>query len=706
MKNRWKIGVLGLLICLLLPVSAMAAWKTTASGKMYTTSQQPGYYTGWHTIEKSRYYFTSSGIMVTGWKKIDGKYYYFGDDGKMRTGFQVINEKTYYLGKDGARVAGWLKLKSGNVTKTYYFGPKGVMKTGVRTINKKKYLVSDSGVLQYGFAKKDGKTYYADKSTGELAIEKWVGDYYFQADGTMAVSQWINGKWVGSDGRFTGTTKKIYWITENGITRYYNANSVMQKGFINVSGKKYYLDAVSGALKYGWFKVGNYTYYSNNKGVVQTKKWMGKKYLKSSGAMAKGWLTVNGVRYYFSPNNGEYLTGWQLIGKKYYYFTDKGAKQVSKWIGKYYVNAKGARVVGVQKIGSRYYYFARSKNGQLVYKWIKYNGDIYYAHKTKGYLFRNKFFKKGKYTYYAGSDCKIYRGLKTISGKLYYFNKNNGRMFKNKKKTVSGATYYFGSDGVAVKSKWVKIGDYYYYFQANGKMAVNKKIGNYYVNAQGRREALKTGLHKEGSKYYYYDSNGKKVKGWKTISGNTYYFGSDYAAVTGLQVINSKKYYFQSTGVLAKGQVLTVGSKMYTINSEGVVTKEETYAISGNTTGSKIAQFAIKYVGNPYVWGGTSLTNGADCSGFVYTVFANFGISLNRVADDQMKGGGLTVSTSAMLPGDLVFYGSNNYASHVALYIGNGQIVHASNSQPYPAGGIKISNYDYQTPIRIVRYWS
>ena len=59
-----------------------------------------------------------------------------------------------------------------------------------------------------------------------------------------------------------------------------------------------------------------------------------------------------------------------------------------------------------------------------------------------------------------------------------------------------------------------------------------------------------------------------------------------------------------------------------------------------------------------------------------------------------------------MKPGDLVFYGSGNYASHVAIYIGNGQIVHASNSQPYRRGGIKVATYNYQTPIRIVRYWN
>ena len=64
------------------------------------------------------------------------------------------------------------------------------------------------------------------------------------------------------------------------------------------------------------------------------------------------------------------------------------------------------------------------------------------------------------------------------------------------------------------------------------------------------------------------------------------------------------------------------------------------------------------------------------------------------------------MSTSDMLPGDLIFYGSGGYASHVAIYIGDGKVVHASNSQPYPAGGIKISDYNYSTPIKVMRYWS
>ena len=196
------------------------------------------------------------------------------------------------------------------------------------------------------------------------------------------------------------------------------------------------------------------------------------------------------------------------------------------------------------------------------------------------------------------------------------------------------------------------------------------------------------------------------------MGGTKYYFDEkDSAALIGLQTIDGKQYYFQSTGALLVGKTMGFGNKEYTADANGVITNIKTIDVSGSSKGSQIAQFAVNYVGNPYVWGGTSLTKGADCSGFVLSVLSNFGIKVPRVADDQMKGAqagykAVEVSVSDMLPGDLVFYGSANYASHVAIYIGNGNIVHASNSQPYPQGGIKISPYNYNTPIRIVRYWS
>ncbi len=121
----------------------------------------------------------------------------------------------------------------------------------------------------------------------------------------------------------------------------------------------------------------------------------------------------------------------------------------------------------------------------------------------------------------------------------------------------------------------------------------------------------------------------------------------------------------------------------------------------GNASlGQQIASRACQYVGNPYKYGGTSLTNGADCSGFVMSVHALFGISTPRDSWGQLAGG-KAVSYSDMLPGDVIVY-----SNHVAIYIGGNQIVHASNSAPYPAGGIKISSPpNYRTVLGVRRYW-
>lgn len=110
-----------------------------------------------------------------------------------------------------------------------------------------------------------------------------------------------------------------------------------------------------------------------------------------------------------------------------------------------------------------------------------------------------------------------------------------------------------------------------------------------------------------------------------------------------------------------------------------------------------LVSYACQFVGNPYVWGGTSLTHGADCSGFVLSIYAKYGIYLPHSSAAQANYG-RRVSPSEAQPGDLFFYGGGRI-SHVAIYIGNGQIVHASTART----GIKISNAFYRSPICVVR---
>jgi cell wall-associated NlpC family hydrolase len=112
---------------------------------------------------------------------------------------------------------------------------------------------------------------------------------------------------------------------------------------------------------------------------------------------------------------------------------------------------------------------------------------------------------------------------------------------------------------------------------------------------------------------------------------------------------------------------------------------------------SKIVNYALQFVGNRYVWGGTSLTNGADCSGFTQSVLKHFGIGIPRVSRDQANAG-RAVKSSEMRPGDLIFYtNSRGTVNHVAMYIGNGQVVHAASKK----SGIKISSWNYRSPAKI-----
>lgn len=123
---------------------------------------------------------------------------------------------------------------------------------------------------------------------------------------------------------------------------------------------------------------------------------------------------------------------------------------------------------------------------------------------------------------------------------------------------------------------------------------------------------------------------------------------------------------------------------------------------SASAMRNAVVAYALQFVGNPYVYGGTSLTNGTDCSGFTMSVYSNFGYGLNRTSTDQSYNGA-AVSMDNLQPGDLLFYSNGGSGiGHVALYIGGGQVVHAST----PATGIKISDVNYRTPItarRIIR---
>ncbi len=142
-------------------------------------------------------------------------------------------------------------------------------------------------------------------------------------------------------------------------------------------------------------------------------------------------------------------------------------------------------------------------------------------------------------------------------------------------------------------------------------------------------------------------------------------------------------------------EYVTVESKLAT----AITMTELLYGAGVSDVRVELVEYAKQFLGNPYVWGGTSLTKGADCSGFVLSVFKKFGVKLPHYSGSQAQCG-TKISASELQPGDLIFYSrGKEKIGHVAIYIGNGQIIHASNKK----SGIKISKYNYRTPVKYVR---
>lgn len=154
------------------------------------------------------------------------------------------------------------------------------------------------------------------------------------------------------------------------------------------------------------------------------------------------------------------------------------------------------------------------------------------------------------------------------------------------------------------------------------------------------------------------------------------------------------KVYLDSEEVYVSADYVEVKSDLNT----AITMTEVLYGEGVSDVRVELCEYAKQFIGNPYVWGGTSLTKGADCSGFVQSVFKKYGVSLPRTSRTQ-AGVGTQISAGDLKAGDLIFYAKGGTINHVAIYIGGGQVVHASS----PKSGIKISKYNYRTPHKMMR---
>ena len=404
-----------------------------------------------------------------------------------------ITEKgiTLYRGKvdDKHILSGWVKLCGGNGTTDpydYYYISNGKILTGIQTIDSKVYLLSSGGKRETGkytdgvynpIRKFDsGKRAFASNSSGGYMYTGFHTingyKYYFsKSDGYMAVgdNSWklvtIDNKnyAINNNGVIYSKTKNCCytgWLKYGAEYRYFDADGVMKTGFIEVNGKKYYLDKMMGFRKVGFQKIGKKYYYfeeTNKAGYMVKSKFKkfpyGTRYFDSDGYMKTGFATINGYKYYFDLKTGYRMTGDVKIGKKRYFFSSSGKMYKDGWKKyginyRYYDKKTGVMFSGWKTIKGKKYYFNKV-NGLREVGLETISGETYYfTEKNRaGYLYKKGWKKFGKkYRYFSKKNGKMYTGWKTIKGKKYYFDRRGFRTTGKLK--IKGKVYKFSSSGI------------------------------------------------------------------------------------------------------------------------------------------------------------------------------------------------------------------------------------------------------------------
>lgn len=287
-----------------------------------------------------------------------------------------------------------------------------------------------------------------------------------------------------------------------------------------------------------------------------------------------------------------------------------------------------------------------------------------------------------KYQHTAISIAKDYVNIRKapnthsdIKGKLYRGSaakilKTKGDWVKISSGSVTG---YIRKDFLAIGSKAEKLADKF------GKTYATVKKGTDTLNVREKKSTdagIVTQIN-DGESYVVKSESSEWVK-IKLTGSETGYVSKDYVSTKirfNKAVSIKEEQAAERTSDSSSSSTATAGSS------------------SSSSQGSSIARYALQFVGNPYVWGGTSLTSGADCSGFTMSVYAHFGYGLPHSSASQ-SGCGRAVSLSELQPGDLVFYKHGGSIGHVAMYIGGGRVVHAQCKRT----GITTSSVNYNTP--------
>lgn len=462
--------------------------------------------------------------------------------------------------------------------------------------------------------------------------------------------------------------------TVDGKKYYVNVNGTLVGGWITLSGMKMYFDPTTYAAKVGISDVEGKKYYFDSNAVCYTEPGMltlnGKKYwIGEGGVLKSGWLEFNNWTLYFKEDTYEAATEYTKIGNKYYLFDSNGVQfkniGISTYNGrKYWINNDYSLSIGWQQLGDWTLYFFPD-SGYAATDLTKIE-DKNYLFDANGVLFKNV-------------------GTSTYNGRKYWV--NNDYSLSTGWQQLGGWTFYFLPDTGYAATDFTKVGDKFYLFDSNGVLF--KNVGTSIYNGRkywiNNDYSLCTGWQQLGDWILYFDkTSGAAATEFAEIDGKVYYFTQDGIMQKGLQKLNGYNYYFYNDGHMAQNEWVTIDGGQYYFEVNGKMKNE----------GQKIVDYACQFIGNPYVWGGNSLTKGTDCSGFVHLVYAYFGYSVPRQSNAFLTQG-TAVSYSEAQPGDVICY-----QGHVAIYMGDGKIVHAANEKL----GITTGNATYNTILSIRRF--
>ena len=427
------------------------------------------------------------------------------------------------------------------------------------------------------------------------------------------------------------------WSLEEGEWYYYDQYGQRMNGWQWIDGEWYYLDGTDVQnpgimLKDCKRVIGESTYCFSQSGAMQTG-WIkypeGWYYADASGALSNGWILLNGIWYYLDGANTEYPylmveSEQKEISGKIYYFASDGAMQVG-WIkcpeGWYYADGSGAFVNG----------------------WVLLNGTWYYLDGANV-----------EYPY-----LMVESEQKEISGSIYFFSQS-GAMQVGWVKYPEG--WYYANESGALVTGWVSVGGTWYYLNPYNEEYPGLMISGMWMEIGGER--------------YYFYANGAMAQNWILIDNNWYFLSSDGAMRTGWQLIENRRYYFypeDGDGIIRGTMAVNTTIDGWTIGESGIALLD---------TEKKIEEIK-KYTYVPYIYGGTS-TNGWDCSGFTQWALRYLGVEIPRTSYEQAVGGSYInpYDMSQWKPGDILVYSSRNGSlGHVALYLGDGKLMHALNTK-------------------------